>query len=456
MFGVFALLIAIMVSARGVDDFVRVSGTGFVLDGHPWYVCGANLWYGAYLGMATNGESRARLARELDRLQKMGINNLRVLGASEACAMSRTATPAIQQAPGRYNEEVLQGLDFLIQEAGKRRIKLVLFLNNFWDWSGGMPQYLAWAERKPAQGLADLPWPEYNRHLSTFYRNAAAQEWYRQYLAMIISRTNTLTGRKYCDDPTIMTWELANEPRPGMDHDDPAFLETFITWVEGAAAYVHSLDRNHLVTTGSEGVMGGLFTAQNFLRIHRSGWIDYAVFHLWPRNWGWFEGERYRETLEPTLRHARDYVVTHVAMGEVLGKPVVLEEFGLDRDDGYTPEIATTSRDRLYAEVLALIEQSIARGGAAAGSNFWLWGGEGRPPRLGAIAPYDHLGVGDIPQEPPGLNTVFDTDQSTLKILSDHYATLARLGREEILGRPARGSNAKDRVMPITPPPISR
>jgi mannan endo-1,4-beta-mannosidase len=143
-------------------------------------------------------------------------------------------------------------------------------------------------------------------------------------------------------------------------------------------------------------------------------------------------------------------------MGEVLGKPVVLEEFGLDRDDGYTPEIATTSRDRLYAEVLALIEQSIARGGAAAGSNFWLWGGEGRPPRLGAIAPYDHLGVGDIPQEPPGLNTVFDTDQSTLKILSDHYATLARLGREEILGRPARGSNAKDRVMPITPPPISR
>jgi mannan endo-1,4-beta-mannosidase len=211
-----------------------------------------------------------------------------------------------------------------------------------------------------------------------------------------------------------------------------------------------------LVTTGSEGVMGGLFTAQNFLRIHRSGWIDYAVFHLWPRNWGWFEGERYRETLEPTLRHARDYVVTHVAMGEVLGKPVVLEEFGLDRDDGYTPEIATTSRDRLYAEVLALIEQSIARGGAAAGSNFWLWGGEGRPPRLGAIAPYDHLGVGDIPQEPPGLNTVFDTDQSTLKILSDHYATLARLGREEILGRPARGSNAKDRVMPITPPPISR
>ena len=455
--GVSALLIAFMVAAHGADGFVKVSGTCFLLDGHPWYVCGTNLWYGAYLGMATdNGESRARLVRELDRLQKMGINNLRVLGASEACTVRGTVTPAIQQAPGRYNEKVLRGLDFLIQEAGRRRMKLVLFLNNFWDWSGGMPQYLAWAEHKPAQGLADLPWPEYNRHLSTFYRNAAAQELYRQYLAMIINRTNSLTGRKYCDDPTIMTWELANEPRPGMDHDDPVLLETFVTWVDGTAAYIHSLDRNHLVTTGSEGVMGGLFTAQNFLRVHQSGWIDYAVFHLWPKNWGWFQVERYQETREPTLQNARDYVATHLAAGEALGKPVVLEEFGLDRDDGFTPEVATTSRDRLYAEVFALIEQSIARGGAAAGSNFWIWGGEGRPSGSGAVAPDDTIGAGDMPQERAGQNSVFDTDQSTLKILSDHFARLARLYPTQVPDRLADGLDGQDRVMPFILLPVSK
>ena len=30
-----------------------------------------------------------------------------------------------------------------------------------------------------------------------------------------MNRTNTITGIPYRDDPTIMAWQLANEPRPG-------------------------------------------------------------------------------------------------------------------------------------------------------------------------------------------------------------------------------------------------
>ena len=29
----------------------------------------------------------------------------------------------------------------------------------------------------------------------------------------MIMRTNTVNGRRYRDDPTIMSWELMNEPR---------------------------------------------------------------------------------------------------------------------------------------------------------------------------------------------------------------------------------------------------
>jgi mannan endo-1,4-beta-mannosidase len=84
--------------------------------------------------------------------------------------------------------------------------------------------------------------------------------------------------------------------------------------------------------------------------------------------------------------------------------------------------------------MLGLIEASAARGGAGAGSNFWLWGGEGRPPHTAADSP-DGLGAGEMPQEAPGLNTVFDCDQSTLQILRGHYARLRKLGRAE---RPAK------------------
>lgn len=416
-------------SSCATDHFVRVDGRQFVRDQRTWYVCGTNLWYGANLGAPSNPEGRVRLVRELDRLQKIGVNNLRVLGASEACAVAGTVRPAIQKAPGVYNEDALEGLDFLIQEAGRRHMTLVVFLNNFWDWSGGMPQYLAWVENKPAQGLRDLPWWEYNRHLSEFYGSAPAQAWYRQYIAMIINRVNTLSGVRYRDDPTIMTWELANEPRPGVDQKNEPRIQPFIAWVDGTAAYIHQLDPHHLVTTGSEGIWGGLDNEANFLLVHRSKSIDYAVFHLWPNNWKWFHADRYQETIGPTLTKAREYAEKHFALGAALGKPTVLEEFGLDRDGGFTVDVGVSSRDRYYAEMFAVIEQSVHAGGAAAGSNFWLWGGEGRPPPSGQPLAAGQIGTGDMPQEPPGLNTVYDSDQSTLKILGDHYVRLEGLRR---------------------------
>ncbi len=421
------LLTAATVQAGTAGSFVKVEGRHFILDGRPWYVCGSNLWYGANLGMPGNPAGRARLLRELDRLQRLGINNLRVLGASEACAVAGTVRPAIQEAPGVYNEDVLAGLDFLIREAGRRDIKLVLFLNKFWDWSGGIPQYLSWATGRPAVGLGG-PWKEWNRLQTTFYTNAKAQAMYRAYIAMIVNRTNTLTGRRYRDDPTIMAWELANEPRPGeRDEDNETVFRTFLAWVDATSAYIHSLDPNHLVTTGSEGYMGCLNTDENVREVHAVRTIDYLCFHLWPKNWSWFKADRFAETIGPTLEKSGDYVRRHLAIGDELNKPAVCEEFGLDRDGGPETGRPTTARDRLYAEVFGMIEESAARGGAAAGSNFWLWGGEGRPPEPGAPPPADLLGSGDMPQEPPGLNTVRDCDESTLKVIAGHFRRLQQL-----------------------------
>jgi mannan endo-1,4-beta-mannosidase len=306
-------------------------------------------------------------------------------------------------------------------------MKVVLFLNNYWDWSGGMPQYLAWTGAGAAVAVNRTPWKEYNRVLSTFYTNAAAQALYRRYIAMLVDRRNTVTGRAYREETAILAWELANEPRPGeREGDNAAVFAAFLAWVGSTSTYLHALDPHHLVTTGSEGNMGCLYTDENFRRVHAVPTIDYAVFHLWPNNWRWYRRAEFAATIGPALEKARDYLVRHLAVAEALGKPVVLEEFGLDRDAGLTVECATTSRDRLFAELFGLIETSAARGGAAAGSSFWLWGGEGRPPHTAADSA-DGLGAGDMPQEAPGLNTVFDCDQSTLRILHEHFERMRRL-----------------------------
>lgn len=421
-----ALLPGFAASVRASDGFVTVEGRHFALDGHPWYARGANFWYGAYLGRPSNPRGRERLVRELDRLQSLGVNNLRVLGASEACAIAGTVKPAIQTAPGVLNEDVLEGLDFLLAEAAKRRMTLVIFLSNNWDWSGGFPQYLAWTTGKPAQGVDTTPWKEWNRLQSTFFTNQAALGLYRSYVATLVGRTNKLTGVRYRDDPAILAWELANEPRPGeREEDNDTVFATFLAWVDSTSAYIHTLDPRHLVTTGSEGAMGCLYDDNKVRLVHGVKGIDYLVFHVWPKNWRWFDVTRYRETLDQTLRQARDYTERHFAIADSLNKPCIIEEFGLDRDGGTGVDVPTTCRDRYYREVFSMIEASAARGGSAAGSNFWLWGGEGRP--QGSTLAQDGVGAGDMPQEAPGLNTVFDSDADTLAVLARHFSALRKL-----------------------------
>ncbi|MEO8820820.1 MAG: hypothetical protein ABI267_03080, partial [Ginsengibacter sp.] len=68
--------------------FVKVTGTHFTVDDSSYYFVGTNFWYGAYLGADTAYGNRARLIRELDRLQKLGVKNLRVVAASEESAVA--------------------------------------------------------------------------------------------------------------------------------------------------------------------------------------------------------------------------------------------------------------------------------------------------------------------------------------------------------------------------------
>ena len=134
------------------SGFVTVKGKHFVLDGKPYYFAGANLWYGMYLGSPGKTGNRARLLKELDQLAAQGITNLRVLAISESSTLKRSVTPAVILRPNHVDETLWQGLDFLLAEMAKRDMKAVLYLNNFWQWSGGMSQYVAWFNGKPVRG----------------------------------------------------------------------------------------------------------------------------------------------------------------------------------------------------------------------------------------------------------------------------------------------------------------
>ena len=73
----------------------------------------------------------------------------------------------------------------------------------------------------------------------------------------MLNRVNTLTGVAYKDDPTVMTWELGNEPRclrPGVYPRSPnCTTQTLVDWADEMTRHIKSVDRKHLVGVGDEG-----------------------------------------------------------------------------------------------------------------------------------------------------------------------------------------------------------
>ena len=95
---------------------------------------------------------------------------------------------------------------------------------------------------------------------------------------------------RYADDPTIMSWQLANEPRPGgSDSVGLKQVPAYLAWINGTARLIKSLDPNHLVSTGSEGTQGCIGRDDCLVQAHGSPDVDYITAHIWPLNWGWVD-----------------------------------------------------------------------------------------------------------------------------------------------------------------------
>ena len=120
-----------------------------------------------------------------------------------------------------------------------------------------------------------------------FYDLPRATEAFERHVEKIALRVNHVTGVAYRDDPTVLAWEIANEPR-GVDR--PVAMRRFL---DRTARRLKELDAHHLVTTGSEGETASAMLAGNdFLLDHASPAIDFATVHVWPQNWGWYDPKK--------------------------------------------------------------------------------------------------------------------------------------------------------------------
>ena len=422
---VFAAVLLLSCQAEQTS-FVHVEDGKFVCEDYPSHFVGTNFWYGAILGSEGIGGNRERLEAELDTLKALGMTNLRVLvGGDGPDGVPTRVTPTLQKEPGVYNDTIFRGLDYLLAEMAERNMKAVLYINNSWEWSGGYGMYLEWAGAGKSLIPAEVGYGPFMESVSHFVTNEKAKELFYNHVRHVVSRTNTVTGRPYKDDPTIFSWQIGNEPR--CFRSDSLGQAAFVDFMWTTASLIKSIDPNHMVSSGSEGRHGCETSLELFEKIHSCPDIDYMNIHIWPYNWSWVRENTLKTNLPVAIENTDKYIDEHVAVAARYGKPVVLEEFGFPRDDfQFAKGTPTTARDEYYRHVFGRIVESAKEGGLFAGLNFWGWGGLASQSETNLYWKLGDDYCGDPGQEQQGLNSVYACDESTITVIRESTQAIER------------------------------
>ncbi|KIZ05301.1 Mannan endo-1,4-beta-mannosidase 2 [Monoraphidium neglectum] len=310
---------------------------------------------------------------------------------------------------------------------------------------------------------------EVARH-GLFFKDPDSKQIYKNHARFLATRNNSINGRMYREDPTIIAWNLINEPRcetwlKPQNADCTARVQS---WLEEMAAFVRSVDPNHMITVGSEGFYGpttpdllaanpgpwGIEMGQDFVNNTNIPQIDFATVHAWPDNWmiaqeGSWEppaavaaepaadlggesaaaSERREASvlMEKTSAFLDKWVQSHIGAASKrlkTPKPVLFEEFGKKLDaNQQTADGIRQLRDPIYASTYASVEKAITGDQPIAGSLFWKW----------AIPVFNK-------QDPRGPYGVLPTD-TTMAYVREHAQYMKRK-LNSVPPRPACGLGA--------------
>ncbi|XP_058187015.1 mannan endo-1,4-beta-mannosidase 4-like [Rhododendron vialii] len=335
------------------QGFAKTSGTHFVMNGRRLYLNGFNAYW--LMNMAVDPSTRGKVTTTFQQASKEGMN------VARAWAFSDGGYGSLQSSPGSYNEDVFKGLDFVVAEARKYGIYLILTLVNNWDDYGGKKQYVQWARDRGQSSL---------NNNDDFYTNPVVKGYFKNHVKTVLTRVNSISGVAYKDDPTIFAWELMNEPRCQSDLSGKPLQD----WITEMAAYVKSVDKNHLLEIGLEGFYGdsmpekkqfnpGYQVGTDFISNNRIPGIDFTTIHLYPDQWVPGSDEEARAAF------VEKWIQAHIQDSKsVIQKPILLSEFGKSsKSAGYS----VAMRDNYFQSIYNTVYTCARTGGPCGGGLFW-------------------------------------------------------------------------------------
>ncbi|KOS18333.1 Mannan endo-1 [Escovopsis weberi] len=323
-----ALAATVPTEAAGcaASSYVTTSGLSFNVDGQTGYFPGTNCYWCSF-------SAPADVDSTMDHMVASGLRVLRVWGFNDVNSVPQQGTIWFQMLTAQGSTintgaDGLQHLDYVVQAAEQRGIKLIINFVNNWNDYGGINAYVN----------------AFGGSATTWYTNAAAQAQYKKYVAAVVGR--------YRDSDAIFAWELANEPRC-----NGCSTNVIYNWAVETSAYIKGLDGNHLVTMGDEGL--GLAEGSDgsypysygegtdFARWLTIDTLDFGTFHLYPNSWG------------TSYDWGNEWIKTHAAACAAAGKPCLFEEYGAPSD---------------HCAIEAPWQNTSLGTKGMAGDMFWQWG----------------------------------------------------------------------------------
>ncbi|HUB81413.1 MAG TPA: cellulase family glycosylhydrolase [Bryobacteraceae bacterium] len=384
-----ALASAAISSAQGSGGFVGVANGALTLNNAPFRFGGTNSY-------ALMQESQTVVEQVLGTAAANHFTGLRMWGFTDVASSANTSFYLQNFSGGspQFNDGVngLANVDYAIYKAGQLGLKLIVTLTNNWTDYGGMDTY------SEARGL---------QYHDQFYTDPTVIQWYENWVSHVLNHVNTISGVAYKNDPTIMIWELANEPRcqgsgtasGGLPSSGTCNPQSIVSWISTVSAFLKSIDSNHLVAIGDEGFFCNSAGVPASLNICYAGvdsvafsqvpGVDVVGFHLYPDTWS------------QTAAWGEQYITQHIVSAKAVGKPVYMGEFGI---------LEGNIRNSLYDDYTNLILQN---GGS--GALFWdLLAGQPSPANSEALSSFDlEAGspilstVGNFAQTMAGQGTAF-------------------------------------------------
>ncbi|XP_010683461.2 mannan endo-1,4-beta-mannosidase 6 [Beta vulgaris subsp. vulgaris] len=334
---------------------VEKKANQFIVNGKPFYFNGFNTYW--LMVFAADQSTRGKVSDVFQQASAVGLSVCRTWAFNDG------QYRALQKSPSIYDEDVFKGLDFVLSEAKKYNIRLILSLVNNWNDYGGKPQYVQWGKDSGMNLSSE----------DDFFSDSILKTYYKNHIKTVLNRVNTITNVTYKDDPTIFAWELMNEPRCTADPSG----DKLQAWIQEMAAYVKSIDSKHLLEIGLEGFYGpstpdraqfnpNTYATQvgtDFVRNHQVPGVDFASVHIYADSW------TSPSISDAHLQFYQSWLQAHIEDAEkVLGMPVVFAEFGVSvKDPGYN----SSFRDTTYNTVYKTLVNSAKTGGSGAGSLMW-------------------------------------------------------------------------------------